>query len=98
MVSAILIIPLIGALLIALCRSEERSKWIALLTTGLVLLLSIGLLLKFDPNREGFQFIDYGSWLPSLSIRYKVGLDGLSLIMLIMTTFITFISVPSAWK
>ncbi|SMO34103.1 NADH-quinone oxidoreductase subunit M [Balnearium lithotrophicum] len=98
MVSAILIVPLIGALLIALCRSEERAKWIALLTTGLVFILSLYVLFTFDINKGGFQFVDYGSWLPSFSIRYRVGVDGLSLIMLLMTTLITFVSVPSAWK
>ncbi len=98
MVSVLLLLPLLGALIIAFCRSEERVKWIALFTTGITLILSLFLLLKFDPSRSGFQFIDYGSWLPSFSIRYKVGIDGLSLVMVIMTTLLTFIAVPSAWN
>ncbi len=98
MLSVILFLPLLGALLVALCRSEERAKWIALGFTGADLILTIFLMAKFDPSKEGFQFIDYGHWLPSLSIMYKVGVDGLSLIMLFMTTLITFVAVPSAWK
>jgi len=98
MVSVILLLPLLGALLVAFCRSEERVKWIALFTTGLTFLLSLYVLFDYDLSKGGFQFIDYGSWLPSFSIKYKVGVDGLSLIMLIMTTLISFIAVPSAWK
>ena len=99
MVSLMLVIPLIGALFIALCRSEERAKWIALFTTGLVLVLSVLLLFQFDVSKSSsFQFIDYGHWLPSLSIKYKVGVDGLSLIMVLMTALLTFIAVPSAWN
>ncbi len=98
MVSVLLLLPLLGALVVALCKSEERVKWIALFTTGLTLILSLFLLLKFDPSKVGFQFVDYGSWLPSFSIKYKVGIDGLSLVMVIMTTLLTFVAVPSAWN
>ncbi|RKQ63692.1 NADH dehydrogenase subunit M [Thermovibrio guaymasensis] len=99
MVSLMLILPLFGALLVALCRSEERAKWIALVTTGLVLVLAVLLLFQFDPSKSSsFQFIDYGHWLPSLSIKYKVGVDGLSLVMVLMTALLTFIAVPSAWN
>ncbi len=98
MLSLILILPLIGALLVTLCKNNERAKWIALGFTGIDLILTILLMLQFDPSKGEFQFIDYGHWLPSLSIMYKVGVDGLSTIMLFMTTLITFIAVPSAWK
>jgi NADH-quinone oxidoreductase subunit M len=98
MVSVILLIPLVGALVVALCRSQERAKWIALFTTGLTLLLTLKLLVDFDPSKGGFQFVDYGAWLPSFSIKYKVGVDGLSLVMLLMTTLLTFVAVPSAWS
>ncbi len=98
MLSAILLLPLLGALLIAVCRSEERARLIALLTTGATLIISLLVALKFQAGKTGFQFIDYGDWLPSLSIRYHVGVDGLSLIMLIMTTLLTFIAVASAWN
>jgi len=97
MISVILLLPLVGALIVALCRSEERVKWIALTVTGIELLLSVYVLFNYDVSKGGFQFVDYGSWLPSFSIRYRVGVDGLSLIMLLMTTLVTFISVPSAW-
>ncbi|WP_457680438.1 complex I subunit 4 family protein [Thermovibrio sp.] len=99
MVSVMLLIPLLGALLVALCKSEKRARWIALGATLLVLLISLVLLYRFDPTRSSqFQFIDYGSWLPSFSIKYKVGVDGLSLIMVLMTALLTFVAVLSAWK
>ncbi|TCK05415.1 NADH-quinone oxidoreductase subunit M [Phorcysia thermohydrogeniphila] len=98
MLSAILLIPLLGALLVAFCRNEERVKWIALFFTGVELLLTLYVMFNFDPSRSGFQFVDYGSWVPDISVMYKVGVDGLSLVMLFMTTLITFIAVPSAWN
>ena len=98
MVSVILFLPLLGALLVALCRSETRVRWIALLFTGVDFLLTLYMMTNFEPNKSGFQFLDYGSWVPDFSIMYKVGVDGLSLIMVFMTTLITFIAVPSAWN
>ena len=98
MLSVILLLPLLGALLVALCRSEERVKWIALFFTGLELLLTLYVMFNFDPAKGGFQFVDYGHWITDLSVMYKVGVDGLSIVMLFMTTLITFVAVPSAWN
>ncbi|RUM45505.1 MAG: NADH-quinone oxidoreductase subunit M [Desulfurobacterium sp.] len=98
MLSVILLLPLIGALLVTLCRSEERVRWIALFVTGLELLLTLYVMFNFDPTKGGFQFVDYGHWIADLSVMYKVGVDGLSVVMLFMTTLVTFIAVPSAWN
>lgn len=98
MVSIVLFLPLLGAILVALCQKETRARWIALFFTGLDFLLTLYLMLKFNLNKSGFQFLDHGSWIPNFSINYNVGVDGLSVIMLFMTTLITVVAVLSAWN
>jgi len=98
LLTAVVFLPLLGALLVSLCRSEERIRWIALAFTGAELLLSVVLMLFFDPAKGGFQFVSSVRWLKAIPVTYKVGVDGLSLIMLLMTTLVTFVAVPSAWN
>ncbi|ADU96711.1 proton-translocating NADH-quinone oxidoreductase, chain M [Thermovibrio ammonificans HB-1] len=98
MVGVLLIVPLIGALAVALCRSDLRARWIALGFTAVELLISLVMWWKFDLSKPGFQFVEVANWLPNLSVKYKVGVDGLSLIMVVMTTLLTFVAVASAWS
>ena len=98
MLSLITFLPLIGALLVLLCRSDNRIRWIALLFTGADLVLTLFLMAKFDPSVSSFQFVESHDWVRDVSIKYKLGVDGLSVVMLFMTTLISFVSVPSAWK
>jgi NADH-quinone oxidoreductase subunit M len=98
MLSLITFLPLLGAILVLLCRSENRIRWIALAFTGADLLLTLYLMVKFNPALASFQFVESHDWIRDVSVKYKLGVDGLSIIMLFMTTLISFVSVPSAWK
>ncbi len=98
MLSLITFLPLLGALLVLLCRNENRIRWIALAFTGADFLLTLYLMVKFNPSLASFQFVESHDWIRDVSVKYKLGVDGLSIVMLFMTTLISFISVPSAWK
>jgi NADH-quinone oxidoreductase subunit M len=62
--------------------------WIGLASASLTFVLSLGLFSGFDPSGTGFQFIEYVPWLPDLGIHYYVGVDGISLLLIILTTFL----------
>ncbi len=96
--SFLLIIPLIGAVLIALIPRdrEELSKWLALAVSLLNLLVSLPLYFGFEA-RAGYQFEEFAAWIPSLNINYHVGIDGLSLFLVLLTTFLSIISILSSW-
>ncbi len=97
--SLLIIIPIIGAILVAFVPRERAgvTKIMALGTTVVALLLSLTLYFGFDSNASGYQFEEIYPWIPSLNIGYHVGIDGLSLFLIILSTFLTFISVLSSW-
>ena len=91
-VSALILLPTIGSifLLFSKTNSENNSttKYVALFTSAVNFLLSIYLWYLFDPSTSEFQFVEDRNWLVGL-INYKVGVDGISILFIILTTFIT---------
>jgi len=96
--------PLIGALLIAvLPKGQERSaKVIAAVTTVIVLAVVAYLFIDYDRDVSGYQFIDSTTWLDSsisdFDLNYTVGLDGLSLPLVLLTAFLGLVSVLISWR
>ena len=99
MLTGILITPLIGALLIALLpkRAEAMAKWIALAATGVALAMGVTVLLDFVPG-SGMQFVEKFTWIPQLGIQYYLGVDGLSMPILALSTLLSFLAVLGSWK
>jgi NADH-quinone oxidoreductase subunit M len=99
--TTIILLPLVGALLLAILKgSDEAAKrnarWIALWTTLITFGVSLVLLSNFDPANSGFQFVEHRPWLSS-TIQYYVGVDGLSLPFVILTTFLMPICILASW-
>lgn len=93
-------LPLLGIPAILATRNELAVKWIALIATTATFVLSIPLLLQFDvANSSTVHYLTESEpWLPNLGIKYLVGLDGLSLMLFMLTTFMGPIVVLSAWN
>ncbi len=84
----VIFLPLFGALLIGIFRKEKLSKFIALSFSLLVFLLSLYLFINFDFSRGGFQFLTHTKWIESLGIGYRVGLDGMGVFLVLMTSLL----------
>lgn len=99
LLTLILCMPLLGALSIGLIKSEKERfyHWLAAFWTGLTFVLSLIMLGRYDMNAAGFQFVDVLPWIPQFNIQYQVGVDGLSLPMVILTSLIVFIAVFVSW-
>ena len=100
--SLVIFLPLVGALLTLAARSVDAIRWTALLTTLVTFVLSIGLYLGYDPavsTATAPQLADISSsWFPErLDIKYFVGIDGLSLLLVMLTTLLGPIVVMSSW-
>ncbi|MDH3674108.1 MAG: NADH-quinone oxidoreductase subunit M [Anaerolineae bacterium] len=95
----LIVVPILGAILVALLPRDRHDiiKWAALLISLLVLIISLPLYLNFDSSQPGFQFEEIRPWIPSLNISYHVGIDGISLFLVLLTTFLTAISILSSW-
>jgi len=91
--------PLLGALVVFLlpAQRERAMKGVALATTLATLGLSLPLYFAFAPGEGGFQFEENIPWIASLGIRYHVGIDGISLFLVLLTTFLSVVAVLSSW-
>jgi NADH-quinone oxidoreductase subunit M len=102
LLSVVTFLPLIGtALLVLIPRDEARQhKSVALLTSLVTFFVSLALWTGFDPSASApeFQFEEFFAWIPSVGIGYHVGLDGVALLLVMLTTALTPIVILSAWK
>lgn len=90
----LVVIPLVGLVpLLFFMRDARAAKQVALVTTFVELVVSLVMLARFRVGEAGFQMVDSVMWLPSLGIRYEVGVDGISVLLVVLTTLLTFISV-----
>ena len=98
LLSVVTFFPLVGAIAIALHNPEAKSsaRWIALWTTVLTFALSLLIWIWFDKSNPGFQFIEERAWLGP--IKYKMGVDGISMLFVILTTFLMPLCVLASWE
>src|ERR1043165_1605478 len=95
MLSVLIFFPLIAAM--ATLLAGENAKRIALIAAIIEFAVSILMLMQFDPQ-AGTQFmLDYW-WVPSLGISFKVGMDGISMLLVLLTTFLTPIIILSSFN
>jgi NADH-quinone oxidoreductase subunit M len=77
-------------------KSVEASKWIALVTTLATLALSVLLVVQFNPHDPGFQFNEQAPWFAG--INYRMGVDGISILFVLLTAFLMPICIAASWK
>jgi NADH-quinone oxidoreductase subunit M len=96
-------LPLVGGLVIMLVRGDEETvasnaRWAALWTSLIVLALSLVLWVKFDPQEPGFQFVESLTWMPEYKVGYRMGVDGISVLFVLLSTLLTPICILAAWE
>jgi NADH-quinone oxidoreductase subunit M len=98
--TTIIFLPVVGALLIAFIPglSTRLIKRISAIFTFVPLVLSVFLFCNFDKAAGGFQFVEKLSWIPAINAHYHIGVDGLSLPLVILTAFLGFMVVLISWK
>lgn len=89
LLSLLIFLPLIAAIALFRIRDEHRILPVALSVAFAELLLSLILLLLFDPYQDGMQFVEQHRWIPTLNIEYLLGVDGLSVLFVPLTALVT---------
>jgi NADH-quinone oxidoreductase subunit M len=95
--------PLVGLILIMLLKRENKNaiRWVANITAFIGFIISIPLLTAFnDPryiNENGFRFVYEHSWIPQIGADYKFGIDGISMLLVLLTTLLGVIAILSSW-
>lgn len=95
-------LPLVGALIVYLSRGDDEaakrnSRWIALWTTLITFAVSVILVMRFDASNPDFQFVEKANWLAT-GITYHMGVDGISLPLVILTTAVMPFCIIASWK
>ena len=98
--SIILFTPLVGALVLLFVnkQNEDAIKWIANITAFVGFAVSIPLWFWYNPQNPDFQFIERAPWIPSIGAEYFLGVDGFSVLLILLTTMMGFISILSSWS
>src|ERR671939_1576518 len=99
LLSIILFLPLAGALLLLLVpkQNENAIRWIANVVALLGFVVSIPLWFWYNPQQADFQLIERAPWIPSVGAEYFLGVDGLSTLLILLTTLMGMIAVLSSW-
>jgi len=98
--STLIWLPIIGGVLVLFLgrNREDFAKWFSLFIAALTFALSIPLWTQFDHTTSAMQFVEKVEWIPTLNIQYFLGVDGLSMPLILLTTFTQVLVIASAWN
>lgn len=98
--SVITYLPLLGILVICLINSKRHDliRWVAFLTAVVTFLVSLPLYFKFDASTWQMQFVENVPWISQYGISYHMGVDGISLLLVLLTTFLSALAILSTWS
>jgi len=92
-------LPTVGAVLVLLLprRQEGTTKLVALVTTIVTFVVSLPVYWSFNPTSADYQFVEQRAWIPSLGVTYHLGVDGISVLLVLLTTFLMPLVLLSSW-
>ncbi|MBA4782211.1 MAG: NADH-quinone oxidoreductase subunit M [Rhizobiales bacterium] len=101
--STVTFLPLVGVLMILIVRGDDavarqNIRFIALITTLVTFILSLGIWINFDSANPGFQMKEEIAWLDGSAIGYRMGVDGISMLFVILTTFLMPLCILASWE
>ncbi|SEQ40038.1 NADH-quinone oxidoreductase subunit M [Thalassovita taeanensis] len=102
LLSIVTFIPALAAAILAIflrgedAAAQRNAKWLALIATSVTFLISLFILAEFDPSNTGFQYVEEADWL--LGMKYKMGVDGISVLFVMLTTFMMPLVIAASWK
>ncbi len=97
LISLMIAIPLLGAIIAFLTRTREQARSIALLTSGVSLVISLLLFMRFDSSISSIQFFESSLWISSLGVSLKFGVDGIGLPLVLLSNIVVPLTVLFAW-
>jgi NADH-quinone oxidoreductase subunit M len=98
LISCMIAVPFLGIVVLAFARSTEWIRRVALANTLLTLGLAALLWSRFDLADQGKQFVERTEWMPTFNIQYAVGVDGISILLVLLTAFLSPLCVLCSWN
>ncbi|RLB08311.1 MAG: NADH-quinone oxidoreductase subunit M [Deltaproteobacteria bacterium] len=98
--TTITFLPLAGAILLLFVprEREELLKWVTLIISLVEFVISLPLFIYFDEGKAGMQFVEKVPWIKEWGVTYYMGVDGISLLLILLTTFLTVLCILSSWR
>lgn len=96
--SAVLVIPLVGALITLFLKGDGLLKSWGLFVTLVTAVVSLPLYTQFDPTTAKYQFAEVYRWFPALHLHFSVGVDGISVLLVLLTTFVMPLCILCSWS
>jgi NADH-quinone oxidoreductase subunit M len=98
LLSLLIWLPILGAIVVlAFARRPNAARWLSLLVTFATFVLSIPLWTGYLPATPGMQFVETLSWIPSLKANYALGVDGISIALIVLTAFTSVLVIVGSW-
>jgi NADH-quinone oxidoreductase subunit M len=98
LLSLLIWLPIVGGFgVIALGQQGGAARWLALIVSGLALVLSVPLYAAFKTGTAQMQFVEHTAWIPAIHADFYIGVDGISLPLILLTTFTTVLIVIAGW-
>src|SRR5438552_5298828 len=100
LLSIILFAPLAGLLVLLFIPGSAKNaiKLWANISSFVCFLISIPLVTRFDKNAMSYQMVERADWIPSIGAKYMIGVDGISLLLVMLTTLVSFLAILSSWN
>ena len=104
LLSIAIFLPLIGAALVLPIRNDDReraaanARWTALWTSLAVLVVVAAIWAMFDPSTARFQFVERAPWIPAYGVEYYLGIDGISLFLIVLSALLTPVCILCSWN
>ncbi|MBY6004684.1 NADH-quinone oxidoreductase subunit M [Salipiger bermudensis] len=101
LLSIVTFLPALAALILALflrggdAAADRNAKWLAMIATSATFVISLFILFQFDASDTGFQMVEEGSWI--MGMNYKMGVDGISVLFVMLTTFMMPLTILASW-
>ena len=102
LLSIVTFLPALAALILAVflrggdAAADRNAKWLAMIATSATFLISLFILFQFDSSNTGFQMVEEGSWI--MGLNYKMGVDGISVLFVMLTTFMMPLTILASWQ
>ena len=101
--SLVTFMPLLGVAFLLMIRSsgtvaDHNAKFVALWTSGFTFIISLVLVFGFDNSASGYQFEEFAVWIEGTNINYHLGVDGISMPFVLLSTFLTPFAILASWK
>ncbi len=96
--SAVMAIPLAGALITLFLKGDGLLKSWGFLVTVITAVVSLPLYTQFDPATAKYQFAEVYHWFPTLHLHFSMGVDGISVLLVLLTTFIMPLCILCSWN